>query len=985
MNSGFYSQLVQYGTLAALGAFALGAKRPGAPISPTPAPVAAVTSQAGYVAIPRGAHPLARSEFDIGRLSPDKRIENLSLAFKLSPAQTAERDALVEAVSNPKSSQYRQFLTPEQYATRFGAKVADIARAEAWLTSQGLDVYANRSRLGARVTFGGTVQQLEAAFHSEMHQYKVGNETHYAMAQAPSVPASLADIVLGIHNTHDFYPKPVAQTRAIKRGMSPDSLCPTGNLGLLCQVDAGAGKAPTLTEGIAPPDWRSIYDLNPLYTTGIGGNKITGTGVTIAIVGTSEVAEADLDAFWTAYGITGRPAITTTVVPNTGPGGNQGGSAIEAVLDTEWAGSIAPAATLNYVVVGLNDQNVDDASFYAIEENIGAVLSESWGGCEAQIPPSDADLVQTYGSAASLLGITYVAASGDQAATSCINQGVSGLYVNIPAAYPGITSVGGTGFAMPGGLSFTGTSGSLTNVAAGYPGGEQVWLESDDPNSQFGVAGGGGGISVLFARPSYQTLTAAPACEGVGTLPVTGITASAMRQVPDVAFTAASGSTQFPYFLECTIDLTLGPLQNGQPSGDCTNTIGLSNQEIQLIIPIGGTSASTPSFAGIVALASQAVGGRLGSINPLLYSLPSSVFHDVTSGNNEVKCTPGTDPGCPATGTAVYGYPAAAGYDCASGLGSVDATKFVTAIAGLTPTTTTLAPVTGPLSEGTAVPLTATVDVTGTTNTKPLDGNVTFTFQSYLANGEPDLTWTLGTAGIDGGASTGASVSPSPAFAVPPGMVNSGKGVDIVAEYGGDATHLPSVSSKLHLTFGALSFCPSPSAPTTTLGGTIAFTAVGGVAPVKWYVDQDTTATSDDGGQNGSNIDETTGAFTAGTGQNGYVLISAIDSAGAETFAEVTVGSAADAGAPPWAGDAGFALACPPPVVDAGEDSGPTVDSGVVVPNGDGGNESNGSSSSSGCSCTTAGDGSSGSGAGALGGLVLGLALVARRRKARSA
>ena len=104
MNTGFYSQLVQYGTLAALGAFALGAKRPGAPISPTPA-VAAVTSQAGYVAIPRGAHPLARSEFDIGRLSPDKRIENLSLAFKLSPAQTAERDALVEAVSNPKSSQ----------------------------------------------------------------------------------------------------------------------------------------------------------------------------------------------------------------------------------------------------------------------------------------------------------------------------------------------------------------------------------------------------------------------------------------------------------------------------------------------------------------------------------------------------------------------------------------------------------------------------------------------------------------------------------------------------------------------------------------------------------------------------------------------------------------------------------------------------------------------------------------------------------------
>ncbi len=991
-NSGFYSQIAQYGTLAALGAFAIGAKPGGAPIRPAPAPVAAVTPRSGYTTIARGAHPLARPELEIGRLPAEKHIANLSLVFKLSPQQAADRDALVEAVSNPKSPQYRQFLTPEQYASRFGAKPEDIARTEAWLASQGLEVYPTRSRLGARVTFGGTVGQLEAAFHTEMHQYKVGKETHYAMATAPSVPASLADIVLGIHNTHDFYPKPTVQAtareRALKSAMRPDSLCPTGNVGLGCQLDAGAGQPPTLMEGIAPPDWRSIYDVNPLYTTGIAGTKITGSGVTIAIVGTSEIAEADLDAYWTRYGITGRPAITTTLVPNTGPGGEQGGSGVEAVLDNEYAGSIAPAATLNYVVVGTDDQNVDDGSFYAIEQNIGAVLSESWGGCEAGIPQSDADLVQVYGSAASLLGITYVAASGDSAAASCIEEGLGGLYVNIPAAYPGITSVGGTGFSMPNGLSFTGTAGSLTDVAAGYPtgaGAEQVWMEGNDPNS--GVGGGGGGISVLFARPSYQTQAAAPTCDIVGSLPVSGITPSAMRQVPDVAFTAAGGQSQFPLFIECTLDFTLGPLQGGEPSGDCTNTIGVSPEELQVVLAIGGTSASTPSFAGVVALAAQASGGRLGSINPLLYALPSSVFHDVTAGNNEVLCTPGTDPGCPTTGTAEYGYAATTGYDCASGLGSIDATKFVTAIAALTPTTTTLAPVTGPLTEGTNVPLTATVESTGTTNTKPLDGNVTFTFQTYLANGNPDLSWTLGAAPLDGGAPTGASVSPSPAFAIPPGMVNSGKGVDIVAEYGGDATHLPSVSSKLHVTFAPVSFCPSPSAATTTLGGKISFTAAGGVAPVKWFVVEDTTSTYDDAGTNGSAIDEKTGVFTGGTGQDGYTLIEAIDSDGAETFGEVTVGSG-DAGAPPWAGDAGFVLACPPPPApDAGVDSGAgdaggSTDAGPVDEDAGHGSSSSGSS---GCSCTTAGDASTGSGAGALGGLMLGAALVARRRRSRAA
>ncbi len=657
-------------------------------------------------------------------------------------------------------------------------------------------------------------------------------------------------------------------------------------------------------------------------------------------------------------------------------------------MDTEWAGAIAPGATINYVVIGTDDQNVEDATFYAIEQNLGGVLSESWGGCEADIPAGDADIVQVFGSAASLMGITYLAASGDSGATDCINENVSGLYVNIPAAYPGVTSVGGTGFAIsPPALTFDSTTG----VATGYPavaGAEGIWNESNDPNSQFGVAAGGGGISVLFARPSYQTQTTAPTCDISGSLPVSGVTASAMRQVPDVAFAAASGQTQFPIFTECSFDLDLGPIVDakGDHAGDCAPTSGTGANTFFVVLPIGGTSASTPAFAGVAALASQAVGGRLGNINPLLYSLPSTVFHDVTSGDNKVLCT-ASDPGCPTTGTKAYGYAAGTGFDCASGLGSVDATKFVTQIAGLTPTTTTLGAITSPLTEGTPVPMTATIAVKGTTNTTSVGGTVTFAFQSYLANGDldPDLSWTLGTAAISGGTATGGTASPSPAFAIPPGMVNSGRGVDVVAMYGGDATHLPSVSPKVHVTFGNTAFCVSPSATTAALGATINFSVVGGVTPVKWYLNADTTSTAEDGGgSNGSSIDEKTGILTIGTGQPGYVEIFALDNDGAETFAEITVGNPSDdAGPPPWAGDSGIALACAPPVVDAGAEAGtgPVTDSGPGTSNLDA-SAGPGSPPSSGCSCTTAGR-SDTAPAGMLGGLVLGLGLIARRRRSR--
>ena len=202
-----------------------------------------------------------------------------------------------------------------------------------------------------------------------------------------------------------------------------------------------------------------------------------------------------------------------------------------------------------------------------------------------------------------------------------------------------------------------------------------MWNESNDPTSLTGVIGGGGGISAIFPRPAYQTATSAPACTPVGTPAVSGVTGADYRQVPDVAFTAAGGIDGAGILVECTF--------NGQ---DCAGTAGTEKYVV-----ISGTSASAPAFAAVVALAQQASGGRLGNINTMLYQLPSDVFHDVTSGNNEVKCT-SSAPGCPSGG--LYGYAAGAGYDCASGLGSVNAGALIDALKGATTTQTALAQVT---------------------------------------------------------------------------------------------------------------------------------------------------------------------------------------------------------------------------------------------------------------------------------------------------
>jgi subtilase family serine protease len=794
----------RHGWLAAIlfGASALGCGA-GASVEATP-PAA--------VRLARGVHPLAQSGRDLGRLDPSRRLGNLAIVFKLSPEALRDRAALIAAQLDAGSPEYHAWLTPETYAARFGAAPADIARTVAWLEGKGLEVVST-SRLGSRVRFAGRVAEVEAAFQTEMHRYQVGDETHYAMAGAPAIPAELSDVVLAVSNTHDFYARPLVH------------MAPRGP----------AYNAPGLGEGLGPSDWATIYDVTPLYKSGVAGTPVDGTGITIGIAGLSPIQQSDIDAFRSTFGL---PAstVTTTLVPGSGAAGSGcQGCALEATLDVEWSGGIAPKAQINYVYNGTDDPNPDDAAFYVVEENLAPVISESFAGCEEGLTPSDADVLEVYASAANLLGITYVAGSGDTGAAACYVQGpqppIAGMFVNLPAAYPGVTAVGGTQFP-PNSLSW-----SASGDALGYSAEETTWNESSDPSSPEGLAAGGGGISSVYTRPSYQS--AVPTCTPVGT-PTNALPDG--RQLPDIAFTAAAGLT--PYFIECTLDFA---------QGDC----GAGNNPE--IIPIGGTSASTPSFAGVLALLNQAIGARLGNVNPMLYTLQQSApqgFHDITTGSNEIRCTAGTDPGCAPSG--VYGFPATTGYDCATGLGSIDAHALVSSWATLTPTSAAIQANPTATMEGASITLTATVAVDGT-GTSPLGGAVTFTFQSYNA-GVPDLSWPLGAVTIAGGTVTGGMATLS--TPIPPGLVAAGgESVDVVALYGGDAHYLASTSAKVTVQIQGLDFAITPATATVAAGAMQPFSAAGGVTPVRWYLDSDSTC---DAQQNCSSMDVTSGVLTAG-------------------------------------------------------------------------------------------------------------------------
>jgi len=376
-----------------------------------------------------------------------------------------------------------------------------------------------------------------------------------------------------------------------------------------------------------PFQLQKAYDLAPLYQQGI-----TGAGRTIVIVDAfgSPTIESDLATFDAAFGLPAPPSFKIIQPVGAIPpcsadpfgAGDCVNWGVETSLDVEWSHVMAPGANILLVETPSSEtegvQGFPDivaAENYVINHNLGDVISQSFGATEETFPSAQSilNLRSAYFNAL-FHNVTVLAASGDEGATN-YESDLSTLYPYPVNSWPSSDPL------------VTSLGGSQLNLDAN---GNRL---SPDVVWNDGFGAGGGGVSAVFPRPLFQ----------YGVKSVVGN----WRGTPDISMSAAVNGGVDAY------DTTIGGW-----------------------FIVGGTSEASPEFAGIVALADQAAGHRLGYIDPALYLLGGLSKYtswtgivDITSGNNSFA--------------GVTGYNAGPGYDLASGWGTIDAYKFVHALARL--------------------------------------------------------------------------------------------------------------------------------------------------------------------------------------------------------------------------------------------------------------------------------------------------------------
>ena len=437
-------------------------------------------------------HPNAKVESDLGRVSADMPMEGMTLVLALSPAQEADLAKLLESQQDPNSADFHAWLTPEQYADRFGYSQSDLDRITAWLKAEQLEVIST-DRGRTSLTFRGTASRVERAFRTQIHHYDLKGTRHFGNSTEPSVPGALAGMVTAIRGLHDFR----MQARAKPLAAAPRFNNPSN------------GK-----HQLAPDDIATIYDLKPLYAAGIDG-----AGQKLVVVGQTAVDLADIRNFRTNFNLPANDPQVTLVPGFPDPGTSQSDLG-EADLDIEWTGAVARKATILYVY----SNDVTDALAYAIDQNLAPVISMSYGFCELPVIKSQLNTLQSYARRGNTQGITWVAASGDFGAADCYGSTrQTGLAVDVPASIPEVTGVGGTEFNEGSGTYWNATNDANLASAIGYiP--EMVW--NDPAGSDGAPSSGGGGASAYFPKPAWQT--------GVG------VPSDGFRDVPDISFSASA-------------------------------------------------------------------------------------------------------------------------------------------------------------------------------------------------------------------------------------------------------------------------------------------------------------------------------------------------------------------------------------------------------------------------------------------------------------
>ena len=754
---------------------------------------------------------------DLGPRDPSALMEHMQLILQRPQERQAAFDAEVDALHRRGDPSYHQWLTPEIIGAEFGPSASDIATLTSYLRSEGFTVN-NVGKSGVYVDFTGTVGQVQQSFHTEIHNLRLATgEQRYSAVRDAQLPQALAPLVGGMLALSDIPRHPTYLP------VRPPVQVP-GNPGV--QVNA----TPDDTSGgnyyVGAQDFYTIYNEKPVLSGGI-----TGSGTTVALLEETDINTSDVTTFRTMTGVS--PATPTLTVEHgagsvacSDPGILTDGEETEAVLDAEWAGAAAPGATLLFMSCATTS-GIFLSAEAVIENNLATTMSLSYGNTEVG-DQSDNTLFSNLWEQAAAQGETVVVSAGDAGSANSQDQDQPyaqyGLAVNGFASTAYNVAAGGTDFqdyynqlesdAAYNRAHYWNSSNSTGRSSAKSYVAETTWNDTcassilsyyeesknTDPNalcdtSQYlATGGGGGGVSIWQPRPSWQNGT------------VYGIPSTStynFRLLPDVSLFASNGfwSHALDYYESDT-----GGLQRA-----------------------GGTSFVSPQLAGIFALIVQKTGERLGQPNYVLYNIagvefgttsytagstcngsgeasgtgsnygttttvPAStcIFYDVQTSNISQGCIAGSTNCYTSTGksygilststtSAQVAYPAAQGFDLATGIGSLNIANLVdnwqTATAGgvLYTPTVAVTPATTSYTYGlpSAITYTATVSGPGSFPT----GTVTF-------SGSP----TISTIGNDAlvqstGCSTGSTCTESATQAYTPAATLAAGSYTITGSY----------------------------------------------------------------------------------------------------------------------------------------------------------------------------------------------------------
>ena len=563
------------------------------------------TPAQALAALPDDTIPsLVRQSSVIGQVQPS---QPLSLSIVLSLRQADLLQQYVQAVSTPGSVVNHRYLQPAQFDALYGPTQQDVQRVTSYLQAQGLSV----TRTGSEVLHASAnVGTVEQAFHTQINTYRARDgHTFYANANAPLLPTTIRPLVQSIGGL----------SNALQRQHPPlRSHHLTGSSAVSTQTQTSCPG--TGSHYFTPAQLATGADFAPLYNAGYAGQ-----GQSVALFELDSYLPSDITTYQSCFDANSPTHVNAVQVEGTPVA--QGSGALEVNLDVEVLLGMLPKLSNLYVYEAPNtDTGYNDEWARILRDDV-PVISTSWGSCESSIPASDIAAEQQFFLQAAAQGQTVLAASGDSAAYDC---GDGTLAVDDPASNAYVTGVGGT---------------TLTLKSDNTYQSESVWFNTPSAGN-----GSGGGVSQLWAMPSYQSGTGVVNSKSSGT--PCRATSGYCRQVPDVSFDADPSTG---YLIYCTA----GFCQSGFQS-------------------VGGTSAAAPMWAAIVTLANQYLlahgGNNLGFLNPTLYSLLngtsySQALHDVTAGSNGY-------------------YPATTGYDMATGIGSGDAYGFAVAAQKLASTQT---------------------------------------------------------------------------------------------------------------------------------------------------------------------------------------------------------------------------------------------------------------------------------------------------------